>query len=95
LTLLYLRNGDAQAFASTLNELDKNYLSGKNGYEFMRAAHLLKDQVEAGKGLASSCDAFTSMIEKNYPFCICILIGRLRRGLSIIRTRRFVRILGM
>ena len=50
-----------------MNELDKNYLSGKYGYEFMRAAHLLKDQVEAGKGLASSCDAVTSMIEKNHP----------------------------
>jgi hypothetical protein len=68
LTLLYLRNGDAQAFASTLNELDKNYPAGEYGYEFVSAAHLLKKQVKAGKSLASSCNVVTSMIEKYYPF---------------------------
>jgi len=68
LTLLYLQNGDAQAFASTLNELDKNYPAGEYGYEFVSAAHLLKKQVKAGKSLASSCNVVTSMIEKYYPF---------------------------
>jgi hypothetical protein len=34
---------------STLNELDKNYPAAKYGYEFTKAAHLLKDQAEASK----------------------------------------------